>query len=237
MEDTIETHDQEDVDEAVSLSDFPITNHQTHQTDDDLRTSSEPCGEFFEFFNDLSSEMSLAEDIIFSGKLRPLSQPLSDQTQNARSFGGRRSESLPALNTFQLSELTTPKTQLTRNSRSLDRQKLGRTLSRSSQRSEIHRNSSVKSSERFDHSGQKLGLTKPRWYVLMFGLLKFPPEMELKDMKNRQVRRSPATMFPPFDHHSSRHHGKSSWGLLRVLSCKGNASVAVTPSFGCMPQL
>ncbi|GFS30392.1 hypothetical protein Acr_00g0011660 [Actinidia rufa] len=90
--------------------------------------------------------------------------------------------------------------------------------------SEIHRNSSLR--------------RKPRWYVLLFGNLKFPPEMELRDIKSRQVRRNMATMFPASDGGGRIPvNRKSSWGLLSVLSCKGNASVAVTASFSCMPQV
>eukprot|EP00256_Glycine_max_P068473 XP_025983068.1 uncharacterized protein LOC100777782 isoform X2 [Glycine max] len=82
--------------------------------------------------------------------------------------------------------------------------------------------------------------TKPRWYSLMFGTMKIPPEMELSDMKNRQVRRNPSsTMFLTADSGGkmavNRSHGKVSWRILKALSCKDHSSVAVTTSFP-LPQ-
>ncbi|THG04130.1 putative uncharacterized protein DDB_G0267716 [Camellia sinensis] len=250
--------------EALSLSDFPITttDDQSHSNDsisiskskyEDRRSSSEPT-DFFEFFNNLTSEMSHAEDIIFCGKLIPFKQQQQQQQQSLsnnqfqihhnnnnnntdhhhnlkNTFHRRRSESLSDLKSSQ----SPPPPIRNNRSFSLDYEKLRRDFSNNS---EIHRNSSLRSSVRSDNSGQKV--PKPRWYLLMFGLAKFPPEMELKDIKNRQVRRSPATLFPVCDGGKKfpvnrSHHRKSSWSLLRILSCKGHASVAVTASFGCMP--
>ncbi|XP_052198357.1 uncharacterized protein LOC127805647 [Diospyros lotus] len=247
MDDENYVQDEEEAEEAISLCDFPITNDQT-QFDgvskyQERRSTSEPS-DFFEFFNNLTSEMSHAEDIIFCGKLVPFKeQPLSNHTHkttNARdhklaSFQSRRSESMSELKS---SQSNSAKTRVMRASRSMDYQKLHRNLSSNSTASEIHRNSSLKSCGSYDGSGHKVW--KPRWYDLMFGLAKFPPEMELKDMKSRQVRRTPTAMFPPlydggrFPVNRSTRKG-SSWGLLRVLSCKDHASVAVTASFGCMP--
>ncbi|KAF8370144.1 hypothetical protein HHK36_031839 [Tetracentron sinense] len=83
---------------------------------------------------------------------------------------------------------------------------------------------------------------KPRWYLLMFGLVKFPTEMELKDIRNRQSRRNPSSLFPAFDGGKSvkgiRSRGKGSfWGLLRAFGCKSHANAMVKASFGCIPQL
>ncbi|KAL0316630.1 UNVERIFIED_CONTAM: hypothetical protein Sradi_5541200 [Sesamum radiatum] len=63
--------------------------------------------------------------------------------------------------------------------------------------------------------------------------------MDLQDIKNRQVRRNPGSMFPGMDGGGGIPAGRrSSWGhdLLRVLSCKNHASVAVTASIGLMPH-
>ncbi|XP_057462051.1 uncharacterized protein LOC130752323 [Actinidia eriantha] len=233
-DDNRDIHDQEEAEEeALSLCDFPITTlTDDHQTDDDLiiSSSSEPSDHFFEFFNHLrtSSEMSHAEDIIFCGKLVPFQhqsiskKPLIPARQLEKL--NRRSESMSELNESKPASTT----RLMRSSRSLDYQKLTRNLSGNSEinqnSSEIHRNSSLR--------------RKPRWYALLFGNLKFPPEMELRDIKSRQVRRNTATMFPASDGGGRIPvNRKSSWGLLRVLSCKGNASVAVTASFSCMPHV
>lgn len=77
----------------------------------------------------------------------------------------------------------------------------------------------------------------------MFGLVKFPPEMALRDIKSRQVRRgmTPKTIFPPVESvgkaPAGSGGGKGPWGILRALSCRDDASVAVATSFGCIPQV
>ncbi|KAG6414421.1 hypothetical protein SASPL_127143 [Salvia splendens] len=73
---------------------------------------------------------------------------------------------------------------------------------------------------------------KPRWYDLTFGSAKFPPEMDLRDMKIRQIRRSPGGDGTP-------ENRRSAWGwgydFLRVLSCKNHpGSVAVTASIATL---
>ncbi|KAF2309428.1 hypothetical protein GH714_002314 [Hevea brasiliensis] len=172
------------------------------------RSSSEPP-EFFEFFSDLSSEMCSAEDIIFCGKLVPLNKELSPPIQTVKSHLQqdkqrnsfcRRSESLSGLHSSvsRSNSINTTKSMM-RNSRSLDYRKLESfSTSRTSRESDnnIHRNSSVKSIGKVDEMVKKTA--KPRWYVLMFGVVKPPREMELKDIKSRQIRRNSSTMmFPP----------------------------------------
>ncbi|KAL0289290.1 UNVERIFIED_CONTAM: hypothetical protein Sangu_2466500 [Sesamum angustifolium] len=102
---------------------------------------------------------------------------------------------------------------------------------------DIHRSLS-KSSAKSDGSSSKVA-PKPRWFVLMFGPLRLQQEMDLQDIKNRQVRRNPGSMFPGMDGGGGIPAGRrSSWGhdLLRVLSCKNHASVAVTASIGLVPH-
>ncbi|XP_057770215.1 uncharacterized protein LOC130990030 [Salvia miltiorrhiza] len=93
-------------------------------------------------------------------------------------------------------------------------------------RPDIHRSSS-KSSE-----GPKP--PRPRWFVMMFGPIKLRPEMDLRDIKSRQVRRNPGRLFEG----GGRSDRRSFWGvdLLKVLSCKNHASVAVTASIGLVPH-
>lgn len=69
---------EEEEEEALSLCDLPLQGRNKESPDiaapNSARPSSEPA-EFFEFFSDLSSEMSSAEDIIFHGKLVPFIDP------------------------------------------------------------------------------------------------------------------------------------------------------------------
>ena len=113
-----------------------------------------------------------------------------------------------------------------RSSRSLDYRRLRRNPSSAvTPAAEVERNSSVKKPMR-----------PPRWFLLFFGIVRVPSEMELSDIKNRQFRRNPsATMFPAADGGSgvavNRSSGKVSWKILKALSCKDYNSVAVTTPF------
>lgn len=232
----------EEAEETLSLCDFSLNVDEPEKKDfpkiQDRRSSSEPS-DFFEFFSDVSSDMSHAEDIIFCGKLVPYKeQPLlkdhfhnslSTDDNSFKNFNTRRCESLSDENT------RSHKTKkLIRNSRFLDYRKLhNSSLEIKSEDSEILRSSS-KSSTKSD-PGSKV--SKPRCSILKFGLVKFPPEMDLQDIKNRQVRRKiPGSVFPAAETGwkapASRIDRRNSWGhdLLSVLSCKAHTSVAVTAS-------
>ncbi|XP_047942810.1 uncharacterized protein LOC125189590 [Salvia hispanica] len=87
-------------------------------------------------------------------------------------------------------------------------------------------------SRSLDRKSLKSAGWKPRWYDLTFGSAKFPPEMDIRDMKIRQIRRSPGGDGTP-------ESQRSSWGwgydFLRVLSCKNHpGSVAVTASIATL---
>lgn len=248
-----EEEDQEE--EALSLCDFPLNSDEPEKKDSSKsrhhhrRSSSQPS-DFFEFFNDLNSEnMSHAEDIISCGKLVPYKQqqPLFDDHilksvsgdyDHSINLSRRYCDSLPEINPTRSN--SNASTRLTRSSRSLDCKKLRRnsSLVMKSEASDIHQSFSKGSVKSEGFKG-----SKPRWYSLMFGQVKFPPEMDLRDMKNRQVRRNPGSMFLAVEAGgrapANRSDRRSSWGhdLLRVLSCKNHPSVAVTASIGLVPQV
>ena len=248
----IHLHDDqaEETEEALSLCDLPLdldtnNNPQNHLQKilpaQSRRASSESAPEFFEFLNDLSSEMCPADDIIFCGKLIPLKeQHVSYQIRKDYRFGEKRKNHVLLKRSESLSELrsnsiprsnSTTNTTLLRNSRSLDYQKL--------RRYDMERNPSTRSVEKSKVLPKKA--VKPRWYVFMSGMVKFPPEMELKDIKSRQFRRSSSVMFPMVEDGSKKFSGNRSsgkgfsWSLLKALSCRDHTSVAVTTSFW-MPQ-
>lgn len=224
--------------ETISLNNFP-TNADAPENDGgihDRRLSSDPV-DFFEFFSDFTTEISHAEEIIFCGKVMPLNGQLQKSAdgegQKLQSFHGRRCESLSIPRTNSGSK--SGRWQLPRSSRSLDYKKLRRTPSLCL--SEVDRSSSK------PDVSAGLKAQKPRWYALMFGHVKFPPEMDLQDIKNRQVRRTVSPMFHIDDRSSSEtsrnspsawNDRKSSWDFIKMLSCKDHASVAVTTSFDCM---
>ncbi|KAK1399814.1 hypothetical protein POM88_009677 [Heracleum sosnowskyi] len=231
-------NDRED-EETISLSDFPLTSdqHDPHETEDqlcrcqDLQSPAEKT-EIFEFSSYPNSIMSHAEDIINCGKLIPF----KEQYHVSQNLYGRRcrSESLPELKNSGC-QSNSSKMKM-RNSRSLDYQKLSRNSSMSSDSPDSYRNNS-RSSSRFD--GSSKNIPKPRWYILMFGIVKFPTEMDLQDIKNRQVHRTPSkSLFPGIEEAKKDPiNRKSSWGVLKVLSCRDDASINVTGSLACMPQV
>lgn len=226
--------EEEDMEEdtALSLCDFPLNSGEKRDSfktpvDIKRRSSSEPS-EFFEFFfNDVVASdemMSHAEDIFFRGKLVPFN--------NRHILKSKSADHATATN----QDLSTRST-----SGSMDRKKFRPRLMKS-EPSDIHRSSS-KSSVKSE--GSKVPKPAARWFqVLMFGPTKLQQEMDLRDMKNRQVRRSPGTLFPGIDAGGNiparrSDHRRSSWGfdLLRVLSCKSHASVdAVNASIGLVPH-
>ena len=239
--------EEEEREEALSLCDLPLNrNSRTPSLDDMsfkkiLRPSSLPdhAGEIFNgFSSSSSSDMCPADDIIFCGKLVPFKaeEPLKNfiVEEEKSPSRRRRSESLSSVTrSNSVSTCTGSRQLMMRNSKSLDHSRL-----RESSAPEVDRNSSTRSFVPAEAAAKKA--TKPRWYSLMFGTMKIPPEMELSDMKNRQVRRNPSsTMFLTADSGGkmavNRSHGKVSWRILKALSCKDHSSVAVTTSFP-LPQ-
>ncbi|KAJ8767278.1 hypothetical protein K2173_017322 [Erythroxylum novogranatense] len=241
-----------DDDDSLSLSDLALDNvKDTTTTATTPQRSSSETHDFFEFLGDSNSHMSSAEDIIFCGKLMPFNaQSLQNYASIAHTEDGkkeaiflrRRSESLSGLQSrVTRSDIVTTNPLFMRNSRSLNNQVLERlNSSKASSEPSVDRSISVKSVGSFGNALVRKTL-KPRWYVLMFGSVKTHTEMELKDIKIRQLNRNPLTLFPPPQETQGKspvmgNTGKSSCGLLKVLSCKDHASVAVTSSF-CMPQV
>ncbi|KAI3440085.1 uncharacterized protein J3R85_003937 [Psidium guajava] len=235
--------DSED-DDVLSLSDFPLatTTHPGNDTDLDHfsnrpRQSSLEPSDFFEFFIDLGSHMRSADDLFVSGKLVPL------QDQSARLS---RCESLSELERLSVSRSSSSRAQLARSSRSLDYRKLRRPS-----------NSPVREAERASLSGRSVRrlesiMTKPsrpRWRMLPLGAVKQPAEMELRDMRSRQLRRNPSTLMAPpapaagagvgGNFPVDRGGWKGSWKLIKALSCncQDPASVAVAKSLACLPHV
>ncbi|XP_030456299.2 uncharacterized protein LOC115677305 [Syzygium oleosum] len=247
--------DPEEAEEALSLCDLPLHDEPEPETSGDFPThhhqSSSDVPEFFEFFSDFSSDMCSADEVIVCGRLAPFSskQSLTKMTSQGTANGEeselklafwRRSESLSKLQS-SVARSNSAKLNLTRNCKSLDYSKPKPNQSPLVLHShEATRNSLARSVARSDSLAKRTTASRPRWYVLTFGQVKLPAEMELRDMKSRQFRQSPSAMlFPaPGDsgegktQASTGSGGKVTWKVLRALSCKGHASVAVTASLG-----
>ncbi|KAK6127067.1 hypothetical protein DH2020_039191 [Rehmannia glutinosa] len=244
---------EEEEEETISLCDFPLNSDEpekikdSYKAQDKRRSTSEPS-DFFEFFNnDITiSEMSLAEDIIFCGKLVPYKNQhqflKSLSADDATHFSRRNRHSFPELiNPTIRSNTLTSAPPPRSNFRSIDGKMLRRRRNSNmlvkSEAADIRRSSS-KSSARSESSK---AVSKSRWFVLMFGPLKLKhqQEMDLREIKSRQIRRNQRSFFPSVDAGGeipgSRSERRSFWGgldLLKVLSCRSHASVAVTASVG-----
>uniref|UniRef100_A0A7N0VI79 Uncharacterized protein n=1 Tax=Kalanchoe fedtschenkoi TaxID=63787 RepID=A0A7N0VI79_KALFE len=258
--------DDDEEEEAASLCELPVHNEvgemgESAASDDPESAMLRPQqpADVFEFFsgnNTLHSEMCPADDIIVSGKLLPIKDQClrrsPHQTGDSSNAGGaetrqrqdarcRSSESLSKLKST--SQSNTTKARVVRSSCSLDDRRHGR-RSHSSFVPELDRNCSGLS-DTSAFSSPKVQTS--RWQLLIFGMgmVKFPNEMELRDIKNRQCRRSnPAALFPTAPEWEAKcptsgSNGRrgSSWGLLKALSCKDHTSISVTTSFVCMPHI
>ncbi|XP_028775384.1 uncharacterized protein LOC114732252 [Neltuma alba] len=248
-------YEEEEEEEALSLCDLPLNHDVTKrcsgvEVDDTAssrqsrRSSLSEAMDFFEFFNDATSDMRSADDIVFCGKLfkdTDRSPPKSNMKDLSRPpVYRRRSESLSTLQSgvTRSNSATTcgnSRRLMMRNSRSLDYRRLHRSSSSIVMpAAEIERNPSVRSAVHSDIVVKKS--IKPRWFFLFFGIVRVPSEMELRDIKNRQFRRNPSTtMFPTSDGSGklavNRSSSKVSWKILKALSCKDHTSVSVTTPF------
>ncbi|CAA0396998.1 hypothetical protein AtNW77_Chr4g0308441 [Arabidopsis thaliana] len=234
-------HLEEEKEDALSLRDLPLKAKNPNPTT--TEDHKEPSTELFEFLTSSSYDVAPAENIIFGGKLIPLNyqnalfSPPEHISRRIRS----RSESLSAIQGHKLNRpgsCTVARRDNAgpmRASRSLDYRKLSRGLT--TVHSPPENSSPTKNTGKPETtSSGSVKSVRPRWYVIMFGMVKFPPEIELKDIKSRQIRRNiPPVMFPsPANRRARGSRSPSpspSWRFLNALSCKKPTSVAATAPF------
>ncbi|KAL8235086.1 hypothetical protein R6Q59_021186 [Mikania micrantha] len=224
--------------ETLSLTDFTLTDDGDSGDQDHNNHSDSPSSateDVFEFCcggsSVLSEEqmMSHAEDMISGGKLIPIKDQTNNeqaprtqnQNPNKKHIDQVRCESMRELKSTPNKGTSS---QLFRNSHSLDFKRLNRNSSKLNYEptSDLNRNSlSHKSSS-------------SRWSDLMFAPLKVPPEMDLRDIRNRQiVQNTSKSLFPTvgasdrFTVSRAGDHRKTSWRVLGFLSCKRSADDAV----------
>lgn len=208
--------------------DFPVDSDGRKDSFSKLgrRSSSEPA-DFFEFFNHLDNftPMAHAEDIFFHGKLIPCSYAAAHHRHRCFLKSFSEHNRTPATDSQPLMTRSDVAVEVARRSSAPRIRRRRRRDSRPVP--DVRRSSS-----RSDGS-------KPWWLVLTFGPIKFQQEMDIQEMRSRQVRRSPGSMFPAAaDCGGNRRDRRSFWShdFLKVLSCKNHASVAVTASMGLVPH-
>ncbi|KAF3447145.1 hypothetical protein FNV43_RR12325 [Rhamnella rubrinervis] len=214
-ENTDLSQDSYEEEETLSLRDLPVHNSSSGW---DVESSwSDNNGNddgFFKFFSEhftASTYLSLSKGVIFCGKLVPYKElipPLLlphgdlETTQNHLQTNNNKKK-LPNKEGFQLWKLVRSSFSNSKGS------KTGENISSSKPQQVVKanfKNSSYDYNTRKstnDHHlsvGKASVLSSPekywsRWYFYMFGTARLPTEMKLKDIKWRQSRRSPSTMF------------------------------------------
>ncbi|CAH8355685.1 unnamed protein product [Eruca vesicaria subsp. sativa] len=225
----LEQEQEEDKEETLSLRDLPLLNPQKPSSTA-TTTTTEDHGEHFEFMTSTSYDVSPAEKIIYRGRVIPLNyqSALFSPPEHISPRVRTRSESLSAIQGNNINRpLARENVGPMRTSRSLDDRKLTRRPTTvHSQQENVSTTKNVVKSETVSSSGSGKSV-RPRWYVFMFGMVKFPPEIELRNIKNRQTRRNvPPVLFP--SRGAQATSPSPSWRLLNALSCKDPTSVAAT---------
>ncbi|WZZ76439.1 uncharacterized protein LOC106410287 [Brassica napus] len=227
--------EDEDKEETLSLRDLPLINDNKPSSTATTTTTEdhgEPSTEPFEFLTSTSYDVSPAENIIYRGKIIPLNykNALFSPPEHISPRVRTRSESLSAIQGNKLNPpLARDNVGPMRTSRSLDDRKLTRRLTTADPPPENVSLTKGKAKTETVLSGSGKSV-RPRWYVIMFGVVKFPPEIELRNIKSRKTRRNvPPVMFPSHpDRRSQERSPSPSWRFLNALSCKEPTSVAAT---------
>ncbi|GLT70095.1 hypothetical protein SLA2020_421940 [Shorea laevis] len=203
----------DEAEETLSLCEFVRNStdggdqYRSDFTEEQKISSSDQ--DFFEFFREgfTPSTNHTADNIIFCGKLIPDGEPA----------------------------VVTEKTQDPRKGCEQQKsKKFGRIFSGKSK-------SRGEKSDKYDFSVKEVSVlatpVKSRWYLFAFGVGRFPTEMELKDMKMRQNRKSRAAMKSRSDSgveavKDKKRTGKGLWRLLKLLGRVRRANAVVKVSFG-----
>ncbi|KAK1316803.1 hypothetical protein QJS10_CPA05g02343 [Acorus calamus] len=160
----------------------------------------------FEFDSDSTSEMCAAEDVFLRGRLLPYRPPqTTEEEQPKPTTHHGKTES------FDESNRGSAKGRFLKggsSSSSLEYRKLRRARS--------------------ERPPPPASAAKPNWYWIVFGSVKLPGEMEMRDIRSRQRRRQPPPPPPLSLEGRKTASGKSGsgWRLLKSLSCKGHDDIS-----------
>lgn len=250
--------------ETLSLCDLPIRSDPSQWDAESSSLDDENNDGFFEFFSEdftASTYPSSGKDIIFCGKLIPykeLSPPrLSDDCHHHHQKAHQNLETkknnkrkvsikkgFRLWKSYSFRKLVRPFS----SSNSIKGSKDGGNMRNSKPQHVAKANSenyNKRKSSTGDHHHQPVSVGKvsvlstptksSRWYLYMFGMARLPTEMELRDIKNRQSRRTPSMLFSPEEYFSTEMveekvvgkrgtSGKGLWSFLRGLGCRSISS-------------
>ncbi|KAG6647325.1 hypothetical protein I3843_07G070000 [Carya illinoinensis] len=242
--------DSYEAEETLSLCDLPIYSDASNWDDyskEDQRLSDD--NDFFEFLSEDFTASTCAttvnKNIIFCGKIIPckdLPEPEKTLKQESTTNTKRNHAKTGFL---RWKSLSFNKRRSSSKYSKLPEDEDSKTLASPSSKGYVYGASNC------DFSVGKVSMlassSKSRWYLFMFGMTRFPTEMELRDMKMRQSRmRSQSSMFRSVQcdemikGNENRSRGKGLWRLLRVLGLGSrrksqHSNAVVKASFGCIP--
>ncbi|KAK6228160.1 hypothetical protein SCA6_000500 [Theobroma cacao] len=266
----------DEAEETLSLCDLVISsdaseywNGEQYHRNSSSSSSDHQHQDLFEFFSteDIPAAAAAAassnyqgNNIIFCGKLIPYrgqQQSIEDKPQRLESKvikpenGTKNSTSClfpwKTSLSFNKSRTFPPSSSSSAPAKASQRKSFNKSLSLPAEGS---KNSKKLGDDKFDFSVKKVSVietpVKSRWYLFAFGVGRFPMEIELKDMKMRQSRKSKAMKLQPDGQPENakcnkerRRSAKGLWRLLKVLGCKNkhtNAAV-VQASYSCIPHV
>ncbi|XWS07910.1 hypothetical protein CRYUN_Cryun41cG0032700 [Craigia yunnanensis] len=278
INDTWQDFGDEADEETLSLCDLVISSDENEYWNDDFsKEDHQSNGDFFEFFNEgfpatataAPSSYSEGNNIIFCGKLIPFKdqQPnIEDKSQSLKfrnvkqeNFEKKENNSSSCIFPWKMSHsFNKSRTYPSSSAKGSQGKSFNKSLSLPAVGS-INNHGKYGSDqskklgdEKFDFSVKKVSVSatpvKSRWYLFAFGVGRFPMEIELKDMKLRQSRKSKAMKFQvpeggkPENIKGGKERRRSAKGLWRLLKVLGwnskhtNADL-VQASFGCNPHM
>lgn len=222
------------LEETLSLCDLPMYSHEgekeysaASQGSNSLWTSDHDQ-DGFEFFSEELNSFP-PENIIFCGKLITSKKPISEnpiqvenKQQGSRKWRFRRLFRWKFNSSKKSPGVKSKKQHILQNRYGVPYKKVSVLTSSSS--------------------------GKSRWYLFLFGITRFPTEMELRDLKNRQSRRhrrEPSPAMFQLKHRDEktnvrRNSCRGLWGLIKALSCGGGGGIhqtnaVVAAPLSCIP--
>ena len=253
------------------LPSYSVASNWDDYSKEDQRLSSDSTNDFFEFFSEdftasTCSTTAANKSIIFCGKLIPYKEELPNHPEKPHQNQEKQNHTRKK-RVFRWKSLSFNKTRsFSKGSKlfrwkSLSFNKTRSSSSKGSKGKQVYNDknsskgsiaSALPASKSYAYATSKCDLsvgkvtmltsrTKSRWYLFMFGMTRFPTEMELRDIKLRQSRKkSPSMMFRSVEcdnmvKSNERSRRKGLWRLLKILgSRRQHLNAVVKASFGCI---
>ncbi|KAK4578897.1 hypothetical protein RGQ29_028817 [Quercus rubra] len=252
VEENTDFEDPYEGEETLSLCDLPSYSDASNWDDYSKEGQSLSCdsNDFFEFFSEdftasTCSTTAANKSIIFCGKLIPYKEELPNHPEKPHQNQEKQNHTRKK-RVFRWKSLSFNKT------RSSSKGSKGKKVYNDKNCSKGSIASALPASKSYAYATSKCDLsvgkvtmltsrTKSRWYLFMFGMTRFPTEMELRDIKLRQSRKkSPSMMFRSVEcdnmvKSNERSRRKGLWRLLKILgSRRQHLNAVVKASFGCI---